>query len=105
MSRQLYQWCKIRQKVVPIDEVIEEVSSNAISRFTSDEMPPTRSPISGKYYTSKSRLRAEYKAHGAIEIGNEYQNGYDPGKEYFKQKEREVDRKIHESFKRHLNRD
>jgi hypothetical protein len=30
-----------------------------------DEMPPTRSPITGKMYTSKAALRAEYKAHGA----------------------------------------
>jgi hypothetical protein len=43
-----------------------------------DEMPPTRSPITGKMYTSKAALRAEYKAHGATEVGTAYDNGYEP---------------------------
>lgn len=46
-----------------------------------DEMEATRSPISGKMYTSKTALRAEYKAHGAVEIGTAYENGYEPEKE------------------------
>lgn len=46
-----------------------------------DEMPVTRSPITGKFYTSKAALRAEYKAYGATEIGTAYDNGYSPEKE------------------------
>lgn len=69
----------------------------AKNHFTSDDMEPTRSPISGRYYTSKSALRAEYRAHGAEEVGTAYENGYDPS---HKQKEREdaVVRKVKEQI-------
>lgn len=36
-----------------------------------DEMPATQSMASGKVYDSKSAIRAEYKARGLMEIGNE----------------------------------
>lgn len=37
----------------------------------SDEMPPTRHMVDGRYYTSKAKFRATTKAHGCIEVGNE----------------------------------
>ena len=39
--------------------------------YNSDEMPPTRHMINGKYYTSKKKFRDETRARGCIEVGNE----------------------------------
>lgn len=36
-----------------------------------DEMPPIQSMASGKTYDSKSAIRAEYKARGLVEVGND----------------------------------
>lgn len=46
-------------------------SDFATPYFISDTMDGVQSPVSGKYYTSKSELRNEYRAAGVIEIGNE----------------------------------
>lgn len=46
-------------------------SDLAAPNFIKDEMPALQSQLSGKMYDSKSALRKEYKAHGAVEIGNE----------------------------------
>lgn len=53
-------------------------SSWARDNYPQDEMAPTRSPITGRYYTSKAALRAEYKSYGAEEVGTAYDNGYQP---------------------------
>lgn len=37
----------------------------------SDTMPAVQSQVSGVYYDSKAALRAEYRATGHIEIGND----------------------------------
>lgn len=37
----------------------------------SDAMEPVQSMASGKFYTSKRAMRAEYKALGMIEVGND----------------------------------
>jgi len=56
-------------------------NSRALENYSSDEMPPTRNPLNPKeIFTSKSKLRAVYKAHGVEEVGTAYENGYDPGK-------------------------
>lgn len=68
-----------------------------------DEMPATRSPITGKYYTSKTALRAEYKAHGAIEIGTAYENGYLPEKEQAKREDNLVARLKGQIIERYKN--
>lgn len=39
----------------------------------SDTMDPVQSQLDGKMYTSKSALRATYKAAGVIEVGNDAQ--------------------------------
>jgi hypothetical protein len=79
---QLFQYCPIAEKVVPIAEVQRRVQSNARDLFIQDEMEPTRNPLNPKQiYTSKSKLRAAYKAAGAIEVGNAYDKGYIPDRE------------------------
>ena len=78
----LFQWCPIQEKVVPVDEVMVRVHANAAHNFIHDEMPPTRNPLNPKeIYTSKSKLRAAYKAAGAIEVGDSYDRGYNPEKD------------------------
>ena len=89
----LYQWCPIEKKVVPIEEVKRQ--RKAIDLFIQDEMPPTRNPLNSKeIYTSKSKLRAAYRAAGAIEVGDSYDRGYTP--------ERETERPQREAVERFM---
>lgn len=79
-KRHLYQYCHTQKKVVPIEEVVRE--KRAIDYFIQDEMEPTKNPLNPKeIYTSKSKLRAAYRAAGAIEVGDAYERGYTPDKE------------------------
>ena len=69
------------EKVFGKDDPFNDADYSANNRnIINDEMPPTRSPITGKIYTSKAALRAEYKAYGATEVGTAYDNGYSPEK-------------------------
>jgi hypothetical protein len=78
----LFQYCPVKQKVVPIEEVQKRVQSNARDLFIQDEMEPTRNPLNPReIYTSKSKLRAAYRAVGAVEVGDAYDRGYVPEKE------------------------
>ena len=82
MKYQLFQYCPIAEKVVPIAEVQRRVQSNARDLFIQDEMEPTRNPLNPKeVYTSKSKLRAAYRAAGAVEVGDAYDRGYIPERE------------------------
>jgi len=73
----LFQWCPVKKKVVPIEQVERRAQSNARDLFIQDEMEPTRNPLNPKeIYTSKSKLRAAYRAAGAIEVGDSYDRGY-----------------------------
>jgi hypothetical protein len=82
MKYKLYQYCHKQQKVVPIEEVHREYQSHARDLFIQDEMEPTRNPLNPKeVYTSKSKLRAAYRAAGAIEVGDAYDRGYRPERE------------------------
>ena len=75
----LYQWCAVQEKVVPVEEVMVRVHANAAHCFIHDELPPTRNPLNPKeIYTSKSKLRAAYRAAGAEEVGTEFERGYNP---------------------------
>ena len=76
----LFQYCHKQQKVVPIEEVHRE--RHARDLFIQDEMEPTRNPLNPKeIYTSKSKLRAAYRAAGAIEVGDAYDRGYKSDRE------------------------
>lgn len=97
----LFQWCHVKQKVVPIDQVERRAQSNARDLFIQDEMEPTKNPLNPKeIYTSKSKLRAAYKAAGAVEVGDAYDRGYDPQKEA----SRSSDRLISEMKKQIIER-
>jgi len=77
------------EKVFGKDDPFNDADYSRNNRnVINDEMPPTRSPITGKIYTSKAALRAEYKAYGATEVGTAYDNGYSPERE---QERKEID--------------
>ena len=81
-KHKLFQWCPIQEKVVAVDDVMVRVHANAAHNFIHDEMPPTRNPLNPKeIYTSKSKLRAAYRAAGAVEVGDSYDRGYTPERE------------------------
>lgn len=78
----LFQYCHVKKKVVPIEQVERRAQSNARDLFIQDEMEPTRNPLNPKeVYTSKSKLRAAYRAAGAIEVGDSYDRGYQSERE------------------------
>lgn len=87
----LFQWCPVKQKVVPIEQVERRAKTYARDLFIQDEMAPTRNPLNTKeVYTSKSKLRAAYKAAGAVEIGDAYDRGHNPEKELARRDDRLV---------------
>lgn len=76
----LFQYCHKQKKVVPVEEVYRERQARDL--FIQDEMEPTRNPLNPKeIYTSKSKLRAAYRAAGAVEVGDAYDRGYTPDRE------------------------
>lgn len=76
----LFQYCSVQEKVVPIEEIKRE--KWAIDLYIQDDMEPTRNPLNPReIYTSKSQLRAAYRAAGAIEVGDAYDRGYIPERE------------------------
>lgn len=94
----LYQWCPVKQKVVPIEQVERRAQSNARDLFIQDEMEPTRNPLNPKeIYTSKSKLRAAYRAAGAVEVGDAYDRGYQSDRESGA-RERELVSKLKETM-------
>ncbi|MEH3108987.1 MAG: hypothetical protein PGN22_02650 [Agrobacterium cavarae] len=42
-----------------------------VPNFISDTMEPVQSMLDGRHYSSKSALRATYKAAGVTEVGND----------------------------------
>lgn len=46
-------------------------SSLPFPMVITDDMDPVQSQLDGKFYTSKSLLRATYKAAGVTEVGND----------------------------------
>lgn len=99
----LFQWCPTKQKVVPIEQVERRAQTNARDLFIQDEMEPTRNPLNPKeIYTSKSKLRAAYRAAGVVEVGDAYERGYDPGKDAARREEKVVKRFM-ENLRERLN--
>ena len=41
-----------------------------------DEMPPTKHPITGEIFTSKSKFREVTRRHGCVEIGDSHLSDY-----------------------------
>lgn len=102
----LFQYCYEQKKVVPVDKVIRgrytEYKTRAMDGFTTDDMPPTRSPVNGEYFTSKSKLREQYVANGFREIGDAYDRGYNPEKAKEESFNRVI-KKVNEQIRERLN--
>ena len=78
-------------------------NSSGSIMYIHDEMPPTRNPLNPKeVFTSKAKLRAAYKAAGAIEIGDAYDRGYSPEKQA-EQREKQTIAKFMANLKDRLN--
>lgn len=82
-----FKFCKATGSVLSVGEARERdrLAKNA---FTSDEMPPTKHPLTGEYCTSREKFRDITRAHGYEEIGDAYERGYDPEKESTERAER-----------------
>lgn len=58
-------------KLVPKSRAAPLTTPAGRVNVISDTMRPMRHPSNGKIYDSKSRFRAETRARGLVEIGNE----------------------------------
>lgn len=101
---QLFQYCPVAEKVVPINEVQRRVQTNARDLYIQDEMEPVRNPLNPKeIYTSKSKLRAAYRAAGAVEVGDAYDRGYIPERESGASQDRLVSKLKEQMIERYKN--
>lgn len=67
-KRTVYIYDNEQKKVVPVSEVrYAEPKVHVIT----DEMPASKHPCNGLYYTSKSAFRQTTRQHGCVELGNE----------------------------------
>jgi hypothetical protein len=66
----LIDWSK-EIEVVRKEALPPKRSSLPAPRIMSDTMEPVQSMLDGKMYTSKSALRATYRAGGVVEVGND----------------------------------
>lgn len=86
MARSVYMWCKATQSILPAhearrrDDQINHKHANIAHGYIPDDMPATKHPLDGKYYTSKSKFREITRAAGYDEVGTAYDNGYEPSK-------------------------
>lgn len=97
---QVYQYCKVQKKVVPIEEVMREAAAS--TQFMFDQMEPTKHPIDGLYYTSKKAFRAVTKAHGYEEVGTAYEHGFEPGERERQDQHKATIRRIKEELRERL---
>lgn len=83
MARQVYLWCELQKKWVPAEDAMQIDRSplaNVRHGYIPDEMPPTKHPVTGEYFTSKAKFRKTTRALGMVEVGDAYDRGYDPSK-------------------------
>ena len=74
MTRRLYVWNSAEQKMVEIynsDTYVEKPRPSA-SASVFDDTISVESPLTGEVYTSKSALKAHYKAHGYEMTGGDH---------------------------------
>lgn len=64
----IYVYDRLQEKVVPKHERTDLPRSHYV---ISDVQPLLKHPVTGRYYDSKSRFRADTKASGCEEVGNE----------------------------------
>jgi len=73
MARYTLYWDKEQQKMISAEEWADKQGAKTPAHMViQDSMNPVVHPANGKFYDSKSAFRAENKAHGLIEVGNEW---------------------------------
>ena len=100
MSRLTYKYCPVQRKVVPYDQALTIIPDTKLHHFQSDDIPPTKHPVTGQYYTSKTRFREATRAAGCVEVGDAYERGYEPDRESGM---KQLTEKLREVFRRKLN--
>ena len=82
---------------------------NSREHFTTDEIPPTKCLLDGKYYTSRSKIDEVYVSRGYRQVGNDWTDKAtgqgDPTHETsgLEQDERRVNEQGLERLRYHLN--
>lgn len=63
---------KIVEKGGP-EDVLPPVARSGLPcpQIMSDTMEPVQSMVDGRFYTSKAKMRASYRAAGVVEVGND----------------------------------
>jgi len=106
VERGMWKWDKATKKLVSITNPSNlTIHAEAAHGFIQDEMPATKHPIDGKYYTSKSKFRTVTREAGAVEIGDSYEKSVDDPSFYERKSEvsKEYKEKVHQTFKEILN--
>jgi hypothetical protein len=63
---------QIVEKYGPLDVRLQpKLSDLPFPQVMSDTMDPVQSQVTGVYHTSKRAMRAEYKQHNVVEVGND----------------------------------
>lgn len=82
---------------------------NSNQHFLTDEIPPTRCPLDGKYYTSRAKIDEVYVSRGFRRVGDDWTDKEtgegDPTHETsaLEQEERRVNERHREILRHHLN--
>lgn len=106
VQRGSWKWDRVAKKLVPLNEPDMVVHAEAAHGFIQDEMPVTKHPVDGRYYTSKAKFRAVTRASGRVEVGDAYEKNINDPAFFQEQKaepSREYKEKIHSTFKEILN--
>lgn len=105
VERGMWKWDKKEKKLVSISNPANITHAEAAHGFIQDEMPATKHPIDGKYYTSKSKFRTVTREAGAVEIGDSYEKSVEDPNFYERDASvsKEYKEKIHQTFKEILN--
>lgn len=102
-----FAYCHVKEKVVPYGQHVSKHASerqlaSVAHGYIQDEMAPTRHPVTGEIFTSKSKFRATTKAHGYEEVGTAYENGHDPSKK-LQDRWNQTEKRLSETFREVLN--
>jgi len=73
MSRTVYFWDKDTQSMITDAQHAAKQDAKRQSHYViQDSMDPIKHPATGQMFDSKSAFRAENKARGLVEVGNDW---------------------------------
>ena len=73
LCRMCREWHDVEEWPMECTQASPQARSDAlpVPQFILDTMAPVKSMADGRYYDSKSAIRAGYKAGGFVEVGND----------------------------------